>query len=101
MGYVFYYVEAHIACIFLLTILLYKIAKGVNKQLSQVYLGDVIFVLMLYFLAEIFWALVDGGVITSNKPLLYLSNIFTYMLLSVASYIWFVLSETLQQDTIV
>ena len=101
LGYVFYYVEAHIACIFLLTILLYKIAKGVNKQLSQVYLGDVIFVLMLYFLAEIFWALVDGGVITSNKPLLYLSNIFTYMLLSVASYIWFVLSETLQQDTIV
>ena len=44
MGYVFYYVEAHLACFFLLSIILYKIAKGVNKELSTIYLGDIVFV---------------------------------------------------------
>ncbi|MBO6242812.1 MAG: GGDEF domain-containing protein [Butyrivibrio sp.] len=101
MGYVFYYVEAHLACLFLLSIILYKIAKGVNKDLSTVYLGDIVFVTMLYFLAEIFWALVDGNVINSTKPLLYLSNIFTYLLVSLDAYLWFILSETLQKGKIV
>ena len=98
MGYAFYYIQAHVACICFLAILLFKIIKGVNKQLSQIYLGDIIFVLMLYFVAEIFWALVDSGILPNTRPLLYLSNIFTYLLLSVAAYLWYILSETLQHS---
>ncbi len=98
MEYVFYYIEAHIACILLLAIILFKVHRDVNKQLSQVYLGNLIFVLMLYFASEIFWAIVDGGVIVSSKPLLYLSNIFTYVLLSIASFQWYLLSEAIQND---
>ncbi len=96
MDYVLYYVEAHVACVFLLGIVLFKIQNGVNKQFSMVYLGNLIFTLMLYFCAEIFWALVDGGIVVSDKPLLYLSNIFTYVLISVAAYQWFLLSEAIQ-----
>ncbi|MBO5621214.1 MAG: hypothetical protein J5959_06245, partial [Butyrivibrio sp.] len=98
MNYVFYYVEAHLACIFLLGIILFKIHTGVNKQISQVYLANLVLDLMLYFLAEIFWAFVDGGVVTSTRPLLYLSNIFTYVLISVAAYQWYLLSEAFQND---
>ena len=98
MDYVFYYVEAHIACIFLLSIVLYKIITGVNKQTTQVYLGQLVFDLMLYFLAEIFWAIVDGGIFGSDLRLLYLSNIFTYILISVAAYHWYLLSEAIQKD---
>ncbi len=98
MDYVFYYVEAYAASSFLLAIILFKIHRDINKQLSQVYLGNLVFILILYFLAEIFWAVVDGGVIASTKSLLYLSNIFTYVLLSIASYLWFLLSEAIQND---
>ena len=98
MEYVSYYVMAQIACIFLMGIILFKIHNNVNKQLSQVYLGNLVFVLMLYFAAEIFWAIVDGGVIVSTKPLLYLSNIFTYVLLNIAAYQWYLLSEAIQKN---
>lgn len=101
MTYVFYYVQAHIACILLLSIVFYKIVKGVNKQASQIYLGNLVVTLMLYYLAEIFWALVDGGVISSEPTMLYLSNIFTYILISVAAYYWYIISEALQRDKLI
>ncbi|WP_026516992.1 GGDEF domain-containing protein [Butyrivibrio sp. MC2021] len=98
MGYVTYYVEAHIACMLLLGLIGIKIAKGVNKQFSQMVLGNIIVVLILYFCAEIFWVLVDGGVLGESSTLLYLSNLFTYLLLSVAAYLWYILSEAIQND---
>ncbi len=101
MTYVFYYVQAHIACILLLSIVFYKIVKGVNKQASQIYLGNLVVTLMLYYLAEIFWALVDGGVVSSEPTMLYLSNIFTYILISIAAYYWYIISEALQRDKLI
>ena len=101
MGYVFYYIEAHLACFLLLSIIYYKIYKGVNKQASSIYLGRLTGTLMLYFLAEIFWALVDSNVIQRTVTLIYLSNIFTYVLITLATYCWFIVSEALQGDGIV
>lgn len=101
MTYVFYYVQAHIACILLLSIIFYKIVRGVNKQASQIYLGNLVVTLMLYYIAEIFWALVDGSVISSAPTMLYLSNIFTYILISVAAYYWYIISEALQRDKMI
>gem|GEM_PF-1279253 len=101
MTYVFYYVQAHIACILLLSIVFYKIVRGVNKQASQIYLGNLVVTLMLYYMAEIFWALVDGNVISSAPTMLYLSNIFTYILISVAAYYWYIISEALQRDKLI
>ncbi len=98
LDYVFYYIEAHLACIFLLAIVLFMILKGVNKQITQVYLCHLIVDLVLYFFAEVFWALVDGGVLSSDIKMLYLSNVFTYILISIASYQWFLLSEAIQKD---
>lgn len=98
LNYVFFYVEAHLACIFLLGIILYKIHVGVNKQVSQVYLAHLVFDLMLYFIAEIFWVLVDGGVFGSDIKMLYVSNIFTYVLISISAYQWYLLSEAIQKD---
>ena len=101
MGYVFYYIEAHLACFLLLAIIYYKIYRGVNKQASSIYLGRLTGTLMVYFLAEIFWALVDGQVIRYSLTLLYLSNIFTYILITLSTYNWFIVSESLQGDGIV
>ncbi len=98
MDYVFFYVEAYIACIFLLGVILVKIQLGVNKQISQVYLRNLVADLMLYFAAEVFWALVDVGFLGNSRSLLYLSNIFTYVLISVAAFQWFLLSEAIQND---
>ena len=98
MGYVFFYIEAYLACAFLLCLILFKIFKGINKQLSQVYLGNIIIVLILYFFAEIFWAVVDGNLINATKSMLYVSNIFTYVLITIAAYTWYILSEALQNS---
>ncbi len=101
LDYVFYYCQAYFFCILLLAVILFKIIKGVNKQASQIYLGNMIIILMLYFVAEIFWVLVDGGVFGSSVSLIYISNIFTYILISMASYYWFVVSEVLQRDSFI
>ena len=101
MGYVFYYIEAHLACFLLLAIIYYKIYRGVNKQASSIYLGRLTGTLMVYFLAEIFWALVDDQVIRYSLTLVYLSNIFTYILITLSTYNWFIVSESLQGDGIV
>ena len=101
LAYVYYYIEAHVACMLLLALILFKIIKGVNKQASQIYLGNLVVILMFYFAAEIFWALVDGKVFGDSPSLLYLSNIFTYILISIASYYWYIVSETLQRDDMI
>lgn len=101
MGYVFYYIEAHLACLLLIALVFFKIIKGVNKQASQLYLGNLLMILMLYFIAEIFWALVDGGIIEATRGRLYLSNTFTYILITFAAYYWFILSEVIQKDAYV
>ena len=101
MGYVFYYIEAYLACAFLLAIIYFKILKGVNKQASSIYLGKLIGILIFYYFAEIFWALVDGQILEYSIPLMYFSNVFTYISIAIASYIWFIISESLQGDGIV
>ena len=101
MGYVFYYIEAHVACMLLIAMVFFKIVKGINKQASQLYLGNLLIILMLYFVAEIFWGVVDGGIIETTKGMLYLSNIFTYILITLSTYNWFIVSESLQGDGIV
>lgn len=98
MGYVNFYIEAHIACILLIGLIGIKIAKGVNKQFTQMILGNIVVVLIAYYCAEIFWALVDVGYLGESKSLLYLSNLFTYLLLSVCAYLWYILSEAIQND---
>ena len=98
MGYVSFYIEAHIACILLIGLIGIKIAKDVNKQFSQMILGNIVVVLIAYYCAEIFWALVDVGYLGESKSLLYLSNLFTYLLLSVCAYLWYILSEAIQND---
>ncbi len=98
MGYVSFYIEAHIACILLIGLIGIKIAKDVNKQFSQMILGNIVVVLIAYYCAEIFWALVDVGYLGESKSFLYLSNLFTYLLLSVCAYLWYILSEAIQND---
>ena len=101
MGYVFYYSQAYFACILLLAVILLKLVRSVNKQALHLYLANLIITLILYFVAEIFWALVDGGMFGSSTTLLYFSNMCTYILISMASYTWFVLSEVIQRDKFV
>ncbi|MCR5157194.1 MAG: GGDEF domain-containing protein [Butyrivibrio sp.] len=98
MSYAFYYIQAHIACICLLCIIMLKIRKSINKELSLVCLGNLVVILALYFVAEIFWALVDSNTIESTRSMLYLSNIFTYIFITLAAYYWFVVSEAIQRD---
>ena len=98
MAYYFYYIEAYLACLLLLAIIFVKIIKGVNKQASQLYLGNLLMILMLYFLSEIFWVTVDAGLVEKTRSMLYLSNTFTYVLLAFAAYYWFILSEIIQKD---
>lgn len=98
MGYAFYYIEAHLACAALLAMIYVKIIRGVNKQASSIYLSKLILILILYYFAEIFWALVDGEIIKSSTSLIYGSNVFTYIFITAASYCWYIVSEALQRN---
>ena len=98
MNYISYYIEAYLACFFLLAIILYNIVRGVNRQVSQIYLENLIINLMLYFLAEIFWIVADSSSSPDSIPTKIFSNLCTYVLVTISAYCWYILSETFQND---
>ncbi len=100
MGYSYslYYAEAHIACILVLLVILHRLIKSTDKQSSQIILANMIVSTIFYFAGEIFWVLVDSDIIQKTKYNVYLSNVITYVLIGITSFLWFMYTENLQNN---
>lgn len=95
---VYFYVQANLACIAILGLILYKINHGIDRQTSTVILRRLIYVLLAYFFTDSNWALLEGGVFPRTKLVMYVSTIIPYILIVCSSFYWFVYCEIIQQN---
>ena len=94
-----YYVEANIACVVILSTVLFTLEKGVDKQISTVLLIRMMRLLLIYFLTDSIWVLFECGVFPSNKTILYIATIIPYLALLFTSWLWYIYCEIVQQNS--
>ncbi len=94
-----YYVEANIACVVILSTVLFTLEKGVDKQISTVLLIRMMRLLLIYFLTDSIWVLFECGVFASNKTILYIATIIPYLALLITSWLWYIYCEIVQQNS--
>ncbi len=93
------YVLANIACITFLSIVLFTLVRGIDKQVSTLFLAWIIRFLLGYFASDSIWVLFEGGVFQCSKVLMYVITIIPYVCLLVTAWIWFIYCEIVQENT--
>ena len=99
MGDYFFYVEANIACIIIMGIILHNIEKGVDKQISTIILTRMVRLLALYCATDSIWVLFECKVFPGNKIILYIATIVPYFCLVTSSWLWYMYCEIVQKNT--
>ncbi len=99
MGDCFFYVEANIACIFIMGIILFNLDKGVDKQISTLILRRMVRLLAIYFATDSVWVLFECKVIPSTRGILYLVTIIPYFCLLISAWLWYLYCEIVQKNT--
>ena len=99
MGDYFFYVEANIACIFIVGTILFKLDKGVDKQISTVLLTRMVRLMAIYFVTDSIWVLFECKVFPANKIILYIATIIPCVCLATASWLWYLYCEIVQKNT--
>lgn len=100
MSEAYYYIQANVACFFIIGLLLLKINHGIDRQTSTIVLRRLILVLMGYFLFDAIWAAVDSGIVPRSHRLQYVTTIIPYALIVGSSYFWFIYCEMIQHNKI-
>lgn len=100
MGHATYYAEANIVCILFLTIIHHQLNKVSDKDLQQVMFSNVLNCLNAYFLSDIFWILVKENYIECSISGKYISNIVPFILIILASFLWFLYVEAVMNNNI-
>lgn len=99
MNNCFYYIEANIACIILMGIIIFNIGKGIDKQISTLVLYRMMKLLVIYFIADSVWIVFETGVLQCSTKVMYLLTIIPYACLLIASWLWFFYCELVQKNT--
>ncbi len=100
MGHATYYAEANIVCILFLTVIQHQLNKVSDKNLEQVMFTNVLNCLNAYFLSDIFWVLVKENYIECSIGGKYISNILPFILINLASFLWFLYVEAVMNNNI-
>lgn len=98
MGDYFFYVEANIACVFIVGTILYKLERGVDKQISTVILIRMVRLLTIFFIADSIWVLFECKLLPSNKVVLYIATIIPYLCLVTSAWLWYLYCEIVQKN---
>ncbi len=93
------YVLANIACIVFLSIVFLTLARGIDKQVSTLFLARIILLLVGYFASDSVWVLFECGVLHCNKTVMYIITIIPYVCLLTTAWFWFIYCEIIQGDT--
>lgn len=98
MDYTWFYVEANIVSIIIFTMMLLRELGSVGKQTKQVVFINIIFAHIVYFLSDIFWALILGNYLPSIPFLVSAVNILNSIVLCAITGFWFVYVELSQGE---
>ena len=90
------YVLANIACIVFLSIVLFTLEKGIDKQVSTLFLARIMLLLMGYFASDSIWVLFECGVFHCSKIAMYILTIIPYVCLLTTAWVWFIYCEIVQ-----
>lgn len=99
MDYTFFFVEANIVCIIFFAMMLISELRSVGKQSKQLIFIMISIYHILYFISDIFWALVVGKVLPVNRFSASAVNLSNGVLLSLICAIWFIFVELTQGET--
>ncbi len=93
------YVIANCACIVFLSIVIFTLKRGVDKQVSTLLLTRIMLLLVSYFAADSIWVLFECGVFTCGKGTMYIITIIPYVFLLITAWLWFIYCEVVQDNT--
>ena len=93
------YVLANIACIVFLSIVIFTLERGVDKQVSTLLLARIMQFLVFYFASDSIWILFECGVFKCNKTAMYIITIIPYVCLLITALLWFIYCEIVQNNT--
>ncbi len=93
------YLLANIACIIFLGIVLFTLERGVDKQVSTLFLERIMLALMGYFASDAIWVLFECGVFPCSKTIMYIITIIPYVCLLITAWLWFIYCEIVQGNT--
>ncbi len=87
--YVLFYSEASIACILIFLMLLYSERMYTTRTEKQIWFERTGIAHICYFISDMFWAAMIGGVLPKVRVLVALFNLTNFIFLSLISYCWF------------
>ncbi len=93
------YVLANIACIVFLSIVLFTLEKGIDKQVSTLFLAGIMMLLMGYFASDSVWILFECGILQCSKTVMYIITIIPYVCLLTTAWFWYIYCEIVQGNT--
>lgn len=92
------YAKAELICVMVLIILLYKSIRGVDTRYISRLFTKMIVASLIFVVCYAFGNLIDAGAIKTSKNINYVCNILYLSFNSVASYLWFLYSENVQEE---
>jgi diguanylate cyclase (GGDEF)-like protein len=98
IDYTTFYVEANIVCIIIFLMMFLREMGTVGRQTKQIIFVNITVSHMLYFVSDIFWVLILGGIIPHTVLTASLANISNAILLSAITGLWFVYVELSQGE---
>ena len=87
--YFFFYCEASIVCVIIFVILLLHDRKYSSMQEKQIWFNRTVIAHILYFLSDIGWAAVIGGVLPRTRFPVVLFNTLNFLFMGMLGYSWF------------
>ena len=93
-SYEIYYIEATIATIVILAMIVFSAARNVDTQMHKRYLASCIVLESLYLIVDVFWTILENG---SPSEILH-SNILLYTLMCLMGYSMLQYSLSLQEQ---
>ncbi len=98
LDYTFFYVEANVVCIIIFALLLTRDLGSGGRQAKQMIFVNITVSHMLYFVSDIVWVLIIGGIIPPTRLAVSVVNVANAMFLSAITGFWFVYVELSQGE---
>lgn len=98
MDYTYFYIEANIVCIVIFGMMLMRELHTVGRQAKQIAFLNLLVSHILYFISDIAWVLVVGGIIPNTRLSSSIVNVANAVFLVYICSFWFIYVELSQGE---
>ena len=98
MDYTYFYIEANIVCIVIFGMMLLRELHTVGRQAKQIAFLNLLVSHILYFISDIAWVLVVGGIIPNTRLSSSIVNVANAVFLVYICSFWFIYVELSQGE---